>query len=224
MRLPFARGPFIEQEERRDLYIYGINYCALRIPRGDRRFTNLALELYEAGIADRSLFEGNYLSHWTYTNVVKLSLNLQRYQWTEQFIEQFHQQLTPAFREDALHYNLAELYYQKGDLERVLDNLRKLHFSDLHYHLGSRILLLKTYYMRAEQEALESLLSSFTAFLRRNSKVSDNFREACLNFCTLLQQIHRGSPRDFAELSRKLDNTQPLVQREWLAGILAGEP
>lgn len=210
----------IEREERRDLYIYSINFCGMRIPQGEDRFIPLALELYQAGIEDGSLFEGNHLSHWTYTNVVKLSLHLQRYAWTEQFIESYRDALEPGFRDDAMHYNLAELFYQKEDYHKVLDNLQQLHFSDLHYHLGSRILLIKTYYALEELEALESQLAAFTAFLRRNGEVSATFRKSCLNFCRLLQQILRRQPGQRSGLRRLVSTAQPLIQREWLQEIL----
>ena len=97
---------------------------------------SIMLDLYVKGIENKSLFDESYLSHWTYSNVVKLALRLERYEWIESFISEYTGSLPPQYREDAQYYNLAELYYHKHDYDKVLDNLNQLHFTDLHYHLG----------------------------------------------------------------------------------------
>ncbi|MDX1666547.1 MAG: hypothetical protein R3350_04935, partial [Saprospiraceae bacterium] len=73
-------------ENRREIYLYAINICAQQIRKGKEELLPVALQLYKDGISDKSLFDGEYLSHWTYNNVVKLALRLRRFDWTESFI------------------------------------------------------------------------------------------------------------------------------------------
>lgn len=213
-------SPGIAQVELREIYLYAINFCVRRIRKGELDKIDTALSLYEAGIQSKAIFENEYVSHWTYSNVVKLALMREKYNWIESFIHKYNENLAPQFRDDALYYNLAELYYHKKEFGSVLDNLNRLHFTDLHYHLGSRVLLLKTYYELGEMEPLTALLASFSVYLRRNKKVSLNMKKTCLNFCNLLHKILRLPAEDPAVLRQQIQTTQPLAERTWLLRVL----
>lgn len=208
----------IDQKTRREIYLYAINYCARNIRKGEK-YTSIMLQLYMKGIKNKSLFDDAYLSHWTYSNVVKLALRLQRYELAETFIKENGVSLPPHLREDAEHYNLAELHFYKGEYDLVLTNLNQLHFTDLHYHLGSRVIMLKTYHELDAEEPLLSLLASFTVYLRRNKKISLPMKKNCLNFCTLLHQVLRRNPRKWNTLGEDILNTQPLAERAWLMNV-----
>jgi hypothetical protein len=218
MELMESHAPQIEQKTRREIYLYAINYCAPKIRKGEK-YTSIMLNLYRKGIENKSLFDEGYLSHWTYSNVVKLALRLERYEWSESFIREHVSSLPPRLREDAEHYNLAELYYHKKSYDEVLTHLHQLHFSDLHYHLGSRVLLLKTYYAQEADEPLLSLLASFSVYLRRNKKLSASMKKTYLNFCSLLHQLMRNNLNKWDKLGRSIRETQPLTERNWLLNV-----
>lgn len=206
----------IDHKTRREIYLYALNYCAPKIRKGKEKYLPIMLNLYIKGIENKSLFDGGYLSHWTYSNVVKLALRLQRFEWTETFIKEQALRLPPQVREGTEHYNLAELFYHKKDFDAVLDHLNLLHFTDLQHHLGSRVILLKTYYELAEEESLLSLLSSFSVYLRRNKKISTPMKKTYLNFCNLLHQLLRRNPKKWEVLGEEINQTQPLAEKTWL--------
>ncbi|MBX2874058.1 MAG: hypothetical protein KTR30_18215, partial [Saprospiraceae bacterium] len=203
----------IDQKIKREIYLYAINFCAPKIRRGDEKYTSIMLDLYIKGIHTRALFGGDYLSHWTYSNVVKLALRLQRYDWTENFIREQSINLPPEVREGAEHYNLAELYYHQAAYDKVLDQLNMLQHLDPHHQLGSRVILLKTYYAMEAEEPLLSLLSSFSVYLRRNRQISTPMKKTYLNFCNLLHQIMRRNPKKWNALGEEIQQTQPLAER-----------
>lgn len=210
-----AGGQFA-QESKREVYLYALNYCARRIRKGQQDYRRMMLDLYREGITNKALYDGDYLSHWTFNNVVKLALSLEQYDWIESFIYDYAESLAPQFRNDAQHFNLAELYYQRGKLGKVLDQLNQLHFTDIHYHLGSRVILLKTYYETDDLEPLLSLLASFGVYLRRNQKISLPLKKTYLNFCNLLHQILRNNPQKREKLKSEIEKTDPLAERSWL--------
>lgn len=219
MRLIEQHGSSVEQKLRREIYLYAINYCAPKIRKGEEKYLHIVLTLFVEGIANRSLFDEDYLSHWTYSNVVKLGLRLKRYEWVETFIKEHAVNLPPQLRADAEHYNLAELYYYKRDFAKVLEHLNLLHFTDLHYHLGSRVMLLKTYYEQDDVEPLLSLLASFSVYLRRNKDISAQMKKTYLNFCSLLHQLMRRNPKKWTSLGTAIRTTQPLTETAWLLQI-----
>ncbi len=213
LELLYADLSGIERKDAKELFLYAINYCARKMRKGENLFIETALDLYVRGIGEEILLDNGFLSPWTFGNIVKLALRLERFGWIEQFIKEYQVHLSPEFRENAIQYNLAELYCYKKDFEQALTFLVRVEFSDLSYHLGSRIMLSKIYYELKEEEALLSLMSSFIMFLKRNKKISESIRLTCQNFCDYLFLIVRGKINGIEE---KIKNTDLLTDRNWL--------
>ncbi|HMQ60348.1 MAG TPA: hypothetical protein PKE06_06755 [Flavilitoribacter sp.] len=219
-RLLRERAGNFSADDLRDIYYLAINFCARKIRKGEEAFAREALELYLDGIERKVLFESGHLSPFAFTNVVKLALRLQRFKWIEEFIRRYSPNLPERFRQNALHYNLAELYYYTRDYDKALEFLNQVKFSDLNYHLGSRVMLAKIYYETREDPALSSLLAAFTLFLKRNRAISDEIKQTYLNFCDILVRILRKDPENRTEIRSVVENTDRLTDRTWLMNIL----
>jgi hypothetical protein len=206
----------LPDEDLRSSYLFAINYCARKIRQGKTLYVPEALYLYKKGIETAILIEHNELSPWAFTNVVKLSLHLQRYEDVESFINTYAGMLPASFRENALHYNLAELYYSTQRFDDAQDHLNKVAYSDLNYYLGARVLLAKIFFETQEEEPLLSLLAAFTIFLKRNKKISTDLKRTYLNFCEILFQIIRARPQQMERLYQKIQYTALLTDRKWL--------
>ena len=211
----------ISVAENQEIFLYAINYCSQRIKYNvDIEYhANEALDLYLEGIREGILLTDGFLSPWNFKNVVKLGINLRRYDFTEQFIQDYHLQLAPAFQADALHYNLADLAYRKGNYDAAQHHLLQVAYSDIFYTLGAKTMLLKIYYENQEIESLFSLIASFSILLRRHKKVSDTYRETYLNFATLLGQVVRTRRDRSDELKKRIQTTELLTNRAWLLEI-----
>ena len=211
----------IPSTEKKTIYLYAINYCVAQIGAHANRiyYVEECLKLFMFGIEEEFLFTNGYLSPWTFKNVVKLGLNLKRYDWTAQFIQNYYQKLATEFQEDALHYNLADLAYRRKNYSDAQYHLLLVEYSDIFYSLDAKTILLKIYYENQEIEALFALIASFSIYLRRNKKISQNFRETYLNFVTLLQQVLRAKPKKIPKLVEKIKKTELLTNRSWLLEI-----
>ncbi|MFN7119481.1 MAG: hypothetical protein ACK4TA_21985 [Saprospiraceae bacterium] len=209
----------IAKDDLKDIYLFAINYCARKIRQGKANYVSEALQLYQVGIEQAVLIDEQGLSPWAFTNVVKLALRLQHYTWIENFIQQYAPKMPETFRENALHYNLAELYYYTQRFDLAQAHLNQVAFSDLNYYLGARVLLAKIFYELKEEEALLSLISSFTIFLKRNKQLSNDLKHTYLNFCQILFQIMRRSPAQMPKLKEKISATKLLTDRAWLEEI-----
>jgi hypothetical protein len=204
----------------RSAYIAAINFCARRIRQGETSFVAVALDLYTKGLQGKVLLENGQLSPWAFNNVVKLALRLRRYDWIPVFMNTYEGYLPESFRADAAYYNRAELYYYTRRLEAAQEALLKVSYSDLNYYLGARVLLAKIYFERDEIEPLLSLLAAFTIFLKRNKEISADLRQTYLNFCTILFQITKRKPGSSEAIRKRIEETQPLTDREWLLKIV----
>ena len=206
-------------QERKLMYFYAINFCIRKVREKEERYVSECLELYLKGIDEEFIFEKGYLSPWTYKNVVKLGLRLKRFEWTEQFIIEHEEKLPENFRKNARYFNMADLYFYKEDFGKAQEYLTQVEFSDIYYNLDSKVMLLKIYYKLKEEEALSSLLASFSIFLKRNKLISTNVRKTYLNFCSLLQQLMRKKKTHFVSIHDKIINTEMLSSRQWLLDV-----
>ncbi len=207
--------------EKQHIYSYGINFCLRQAKRNIRAkyYVNQCLDLYLQGIQQEFLFVNGYLSPWNFKNVVKLGFNLKKYDWTEQFIQDYYIKLAPEFQEDALHYNLADLFYRKKNYQESQYHLQLVEYSDLFYGIDSKAMLLKIYYENEEIESLLSLIASFSIYLRRNKKISNNFRATYLNFTMLLHQVVRATKHKIPKVIEKINQTELVTNRSWLLQI-----
>ena len=215
-----SRALEFSKEDLTDVYQYAINFCNIQINKVQEIYIEEAFELYSKGLDSGILLEGETLSPWHFKNIINLSLKLKKYDWTEDFIHQSTQLLAPEFQADALHYNLAQLYYNTHRLSEAMDRLNKVEFTDIHYSLGSKFMLCQIYYQNDDFDALESLLHAFNTFLRRNKLIADNTRQAFLNFIQLMRKILRSQARQFPAIIQDIEKMRMIAGKDWLLNIL----
>ncbi|MCB0637874.1 MAG: hypothetical protein KDC54_14700, partial [Lewinella sp.] len=220
-RFVLAQASILGPEATQELIYYAINYCIQQIRKGHRQFTGQLLSIYEQGLAEGHLLEQGELSPWNYKNIVKLGLGLQRFEWVEAFIQRYTDQLPDAHRADAFHFNSADLHYHRQQYDQALDHLNQVEFSDLHYKLGARAMLLKIYYETEAEEAFLSLLQSFHLYLKRDQVASQDIRQAYLNFIRMAKKLHRCPPDRARSVSEEIRQTASLNDRTWLLRQLA---
>lgn len=215
----------IPNSEKGIIYIYAINYAIYQCSRNNRiqYYTEQCLNFYLRGIKEGFLLNKGYLTPWTFKNVIKMGLTLKRYEFTEDFIQQYHKKLEVEFQEDALHFNLADLYYRKKNYDLAHTHLIQVQFSDIFYTLGAKAILLKLYYETQEEEALLSLLASFSIYLKRQKTLAQNVQQSYLNFTTLLSKFVRRKYKHIPEIIAEINDTQYLSNRSWLLKVCEEE-
>ena len=209
----------LSKEEQREILLFSINICARKIRKGQNEFYKQALTFYMLGIENRALFAGKHLTHWTFNNVVKLILRLEDHDGALRFMDENAQHLASNVREDTLNYNLAELAFSKGDYDGVLQKLHHIKFTDPQYFLGSRIIYLKSFFELGAFDSMASQLASFIMFLRRNKKISSDYKKTLLNFCSLLHLILRSKPDRKPRVIAKIKETKQKIEEAWLLEV-----
>ncbi|GJM32985.1 MAG: hypothetical protein DHS20C18_19860 [Saprospiraceae bacterium] len=199
-------------------YQYAINYCTRKIRSGHKTYAEEMLELYQESLAGGYLLDHDQISPWAYKNIIKLGLGLKRFEWVESFIREFTPKLPEDKKQDAFHFNLADLYYHRKAYDEALQQLNILEFSDVHYKLDARVILLKIYYETKEYEALHSLISSFRIFLLRHSEITKSIKTPYLNFLSILNRmLNQGKT---ASIEVRIKQTSLLSSRSWLLAMV----
>lgn len=207
------------QSEARVLYIAAINYCVAKINQGRLDFARRAFLFYRSGLETGILLDNDTVSRYTFGNAVGAALRIQEFGWAEQFIEQFQHHLEEKERQSMVNFNLARLYFEKGDYSKAQQLLSKFEYDDMVLNLVAKTMLLKIYYEEEEFNAFESLLESMRAYLKRKEAISPSHRMVYKNLLSMMRKLIHLNPysKTQKEKFRALVlETNPLTEKEWL--------
>lgn len=197
--------------ELREMYGYAINFCIKQINRGQSQYLNLLLELYQRALDSEAMYIDGWLSQWDYKNIVSASLKAGRFDWCAGFIEAYKEKVEPGSRENAHTYNLASLFFEQGEYGQTLRLLQHVEFSDVFYHLGSKVLLLKSFFELNDYDALSSLCDSFKIYLKRNKTLSKYHYTVNWNLISFTRKL--------ADIRRKAAFTPQVASQEKLVQL-----
>jgi hypothetical protein len=216
-------------EELRTLYDYARNYCIRKINDGKTEYYQEILNLYQFLLGKKIIFQNGHLTEWDYKNITTVGLRLETYDWTENFINQYKSSLSEAVRENAFIYNLASFYYEKNEYKKSLQSLHEVKFTDTTYHLGAKIIQLKSYYELKETEPFYALTDAFQIYVKRNRQLSDYRKTAYLNLIKITKKIYKLREQKgiitnsvwqnrYEMLKENIDN-QRIANKDWVSEI-----
>ncbi|MBC8047573.1 MAG: hypothetical protein H7Y00_12310 [Fimbriimonadaceae bacterium] len=214
----------------RELCLYGQNQCVKHINLNHHKYLSELFDLYNIMLLNNIMYEGQYMSQWTFKNYITVALRLKEFYKAENFIETYKHKILPDVQHDAYHYNLASLYFEKNDFDAAMVALNKIHSNDAVYYLDGRSILLKIYFEKEDFETLASLYHSVRVYLLRNKKLSrkqgDLYRYLFLYTYRLSRLIDKRpfiDTENYAvaknKLHEKILNTD-IANKNWLTGKL----
>ena len=208
-------------EEQINILSYLYNYCIAQINQGNEEYLRKAHEADILFLDSKLLFKKNQFSQWKFKNICTIALRLKEYKWTESFITKFSQYLPSYEEEIAVTYNKAALNYELGAHKKALQLLNIIDFQEITYILGAKSMQLKIYHEQNDILALESLVNSFSTFIKRNKQISDNQKKTYLNFIYLTDKINQiqnniDHSKKAKELKNEIIQTSPVANSTWL--------
>jgi hypothetical protein len=219
------------KEELRVLYDYARNYCIRKINQGHSVYYQEILSLYQFLLEKKIIFKKGYLTEWDYKNIVTVGLRLKQYEWTEQFINQYKSYLPQKEQENAFVYNMAVYHYERKAYKKSLLMLYEVRFTDASYHIGAKIIQIKSYFELEESEAFYALIETFRIYIIRNKTLSEFRKKANLNFLKLAQKAFKLREKEFSlpkknfqdqqrALIEDIKTTSPLINNSWLMEVV----
>ncbi|NUO00719.1 MAG: hypothetical protein HUU01_08885 [Saprospiraceae bacterium] len=219
------------RQELQSLYHYCLNFCVRQINSGQGVYYREVLDLYKLLLQENILLQNGHLSQWAYNNIITAGIRLREYDWTGEFIKRYREFLQPDAQHNAYTYNLATLFYEKGEPAKALQQLQNVEFTDAFYHLSAKIIQLKSYYALNETEPFMALLEATRKFLSRNNQLSDYQKKSNANFVKLSRGLFQlrqckslVAGRVFrqrnANLLAQVQRIQPLANKDWLEEAL----
>ncbi len=208
------------RSEQYNLYIFLNNYCTdTKINVGRQDYIEELFDLFRSMLDNELILDNGILNPQYYKNIITVGLHLKKFDWVEQFIQEYTGKLPEENQENALNYNLAKVYFHKKDYEKVIEQLREVEYRDLIYALGGKQILLKTYYELGEFLVLDSLIESFRIYLQRNRKISKEVRQQYLNVLRFVKQLSKIMPGDkkaLQKIRKQIEECKELADRKWI--------
>lgn len=217
-------GLVFPKQEALTLYYSAINYCIRQSNQGKQNFLEELFFLYKELIDKEIIFVNNELSPWDFKNIIVSALRLGKYDWTENFIMTYNIKLPDQFRENAVTYNLATLYFYQKNYEKVIEQLRNVEYEDIIYNLNSKTMLLATYFETDEFEALYFLFESFRTYLNRHKDIPQSRRNLYINlikFTKKLTKIRPGDKVAVDKIKKEVNETGNIASLNWLKQKIA---
>ncbi|MEO6039905.1 MAG: hypothetical protein ABIQ93_15940 [Saprospiraceae bacterium] len=121
-------------------------------------------------------------------------------------------------RDNTYRHNLATLFFKQKQFEKVLETLQSVRFTDSLHDLNDRRLLLCSYFELGEWAALDSLLDSFSIWLRR-AKNLGYLRELYTNlvkFTRRLVDVQHQPQAAKEKLWQDILASKNVVAKDWL--------
>jgi hypothetical protein len=188
---------FLAEEEARALFKYAQNHCIRQSNAGKSEFLEELFRLYQLQLENELLFRAGEMSHTDFKNIVTVSLRLKEFDWTQAFIQNHHESVAEPHRANVYRFCQANYFYEKEDLRAALSELQGLAFTDIHYQISARILLLKVFYRQEDQEAARYSIKAFEAFLKRNKELPASLRQSHLKYLAWTRRILRLRDKKF---------------------------
>jgi hypothetical protein len=210
--------------EAYSMYSYAMNYCIRKTNRGASNFLHELFDLYKELLEKELIYINNMLSPWDFKNIIVTALRLGNYKWAEKFIHDYSFKLPETSRDNAVTYNLAQVYFYQKLHDKVISLLQEVEYEDMTYNLGSKSMLIATYYETDEIEPLYHLFESFRTYLNRHKDIPANRRKNYGNLIKYTKKLTRIRPGDNAALKKlkeEVENTKNIASINWLKEKIA---
>ncbi len=219
-------GDLFPKGEAEFIYTTALNYCVKKLNQGSREFLEEYFNVFVILLQKELLLVDGELSPWHFRNIVAIALRLGKNEWAEKFIKDYQSHLPGAMRENAVSFNLAQLYFTRKQYDKVIRLLQTVDYDDFSYNLNSKSILLMTYYEMDEIEPLYSILDSFRTYLNRHKDISSVKRIPYLNlikFAKNLTKIIPGDKKAIEKLKKEVELAEPkgISSSTWLKEKIA---
>ena len=209
-----------EMADLQVLFIHLMNYCIdTKINMGRPEYFQELFSLYQTSLDKEIIIEQGALDPHHYKNIITVGLHIREFDWVEMFIQEYTSRLPVSNQENALTYNLAQVYFHQQQYEKVIEQLREVEYQNLVYALGAKLMLLKTYYELKEFLALDSLIDSFRIYLRRNKLISADVKQQYLNVLRFVRKLSSVPPYNRNAINRireQIDRCKALADKKWI--------
>lgn len=217
--LIFSSLHHFNNAEKLDVINFINNYCIQSYNQGESEYLTEIFDIHAYGLKQGIWMSDGVIEHTVFDNIVAIACNLERYEWTKSFIDQYAEYLREEVRANVSMMALCRLEFSKGDFEKTLELLRDTDFVDVNHNIRAKVFQLRCYYeLESYEEAFYDACNAFTQYCRRNKVMSKLAKERHLRFISFLKRLRQAKyygKENKVTLLQNL-NKQSIVSKDWL--------
>ena len=193
--------------DRTFLFYHLLNFTIRKGNAGQQVFLKESFALYQVGLEMKILINKGRIADSTYTNICAAGIKIGQYDWVEKFIESYSSYLNIEVRDNARILCKAFLFYGQRMFRETDELISSFNFTSPFYQLRGKILSIRALlelYIKDHTyfDLIQSALSAFEKFIRRNQTLGIRHKKVYLKFIQHLRQLVKLS------MDQKLDNTK----------------
>ena len=206
-----------DDKEKVNLITYLLNYVAQQVNLGKVEYFDEQYALFFK-LEDNKIYEiPNYINPARINNMVIVFLRKNDSDKAEYFVNRYIDLVKEGMRNSCKNFNLARIKFEKNQHKDSLRDLLKVDFSqDTFYSLNSKVLLIKNYYELNEIEALDSLLTSFNEFIKKNKVISDIYKTNYLTFVRMTRKLYTSNSLKLKQLKKEVLESNNIPEKDWI--------
>lgn len=214
----FTRNCNFPPAEIRDFYISALNFCIRRINENKQLYLHEAFELYQSALNNGALLEKKKLSRFSYNNIVGLAIKLEKWDFINDFIENYTAFLPDTWRQATVSFNRARIAYSRKEYDDALVHLRDFDHRDLITNMTGKILQAKVYFDTQQGEVLNHHLHSIQRFLERSKKTAYHHKNwtNVIRYFKKLNEVNWHDLEEVETLRVAISKEEVLTEKKWL--------
>jgi len=202
-----------------NVYISMENFCIWKIGAGEKHFRRELFEIQKLFL-DKQIYKVEpFMSHYFYRSVLQNAAKLKEFDWADNFIESYKNELRSDYREAVYCYCKAYLEAEKNNYEKSLDYLSKLQTDEVYLKIDLKLLQAKLYYELDWYDVLNSAIDSIRHLLKSNKFIAENRRSRFSTFIQFLSALNntrlKKDEMKIMELKNKIHKTEDLQWKDW---------
>lgn len=198
------------------IYTYLHNYCFVKVDNGDLNYLKERFEIVNHVLDNGFHLKDGYIVPDMFISMTNNALMLKEYNWAEDFIKKYKDNLPDEEKRSYEHLAFSALYMFKGDYERALKYLSRVKFRKYYDKFKIKALNLMIYYEAGYFEEAFFLADSFRHFIAKYRSITPYVKDRTNNFIKqVLQMIkYRLKQAESSEISGFYTCT--IMYRPWL--------
>jgi len=175
----------------------------------------ILLKTHYNGVDKTSYFPPNL-----FRDILLLSLKLTKYQWAENFLNEYSKFLTGKEREALSNLGYSFYYFSICKFDKALECLNRISYDYFILKYDVKNLKLKIFYELGCNEEILCLIDAYKESLIRDHMLNDFSKKKYKNFISILEKLvkyrENGKKLEKSVLIHDLRNGQNIIYKDWL--------
>ncbi len=226
----YERMDELNEGDRNVSYTALLNFLITKSRIDPKIYNPEIFTLYKSGIEKEILFSDNKISGITFSNIVTLASQLSYFDWADNFIKIYADNISDKNKSDFTTIALSQLQFHQKKYTQTLATLLNYNFENYRFNYNAKILTIKTYYEQfladvTYGELVESSILSFEKYIQRDQRLSSNQKQHYRNFTFILLNIYKNNKLDKKkkESLKKIKTLDNVSNKIWLQEKIRGK-